>query len=104
MQIKEIAVKNVLEEIFQECQRARTIHRELASTHEAHSVILEEFEEWWESVKVDSPDDKELIQTAAMCAYSITAFHSISKWAKPGSNRRLLLRESTLTAELHALY
>lgn len=61
----------ILQEVGKECAKARKKHPEMHSTHEAHSVILEEFEEWWDSVKADTPDDKELVQTAAMCVLAI---------------------------------
>jgi hypothetical protein len=40
------------------------------SRHEFYGVILEEFEEMWDDIKADAPDeklDKEIIQVAAMC-------------------------------------
>ena len=53
-----------------ELAKARAKHPPMHSAHEAHSTILEEFEEWWDHVKAESagPDAvKELAQVAAMC-------------------------------------
>lgn len=61
----------IFDRVCTECKRARSKHRALASTHEAHSVILEELEEWWDTVKADRPDDDELIQVAAMAVLAI---------------------------------
>ncbi len=37
-----------------------------SSAHEAYAVIKEELDEFWESVKANRPDKKELIQIGAM--------------------------------------
>jgi hypothetical protein len=54
-----------------ECDRARQKHPPFHSTHEAYAVILEELEEWWDSVKEDKPDDAELMSVAAMAILAI---------------------------------
>ncbi len=64
-------INEVFVQVMQECERARAKHRAMVSTHEAHSVILEELEEWWDSVKADTPDDKELLSVAAMAILAI---------------------------------
>ena len=64
-------VLNTASKVAEECKRARKNHPPLHSTHEAHSVIKEEFDEWWDSVKADKPDDDELIQVAAMAIMAI---------------------------------
>jgi hypothetical protein len=73
-------VAKVLSQVVEECKKARAKHPPLNSTHEAHSVILEEFEEWWDSVKADEPDDKELLSVAAMAVLAIVELK--------GKNRR----------------
>jgi hypothetical protein len=73
-------IAQVLSQVAEECQRARDKYPSLNSTHEAHGVILEEFEEWWDSVKADEPDDKELLSVAAMAVLAIVELH--------GKNRR----------------
>jgi hypothetical protein len=56
----------VLRAVLRECDRARAKHGPFHSTHEAYAVILEELQEWWDSVKADQPDDAELLSVAAM--------------------------------------
>lgn len=73
-------IAQVLSQVVEECKKARAKHPPLNSTHEAHSVILEEFEEWWDSVKADKPDDKELLSVAAMAVLAIVELR--------GKNRR----------------
>lgn len=46
---------------------ARDQHRKFASWHEAYAVILEELEEFWDSVKRDDADTDELAQVVACC-------------------------------------
>jgi len=71
------AVGVILGRIKLELFRARKLYPAIHSLHEAHSVILEEFMEFWEEVR-KKPEDrdtdrakKELIQTAAMCVRTI---------------------------------
>ena len=64
-------IEDILKAIGDEYKKARAKHPEMHSTHEAYAVIREELEEWWDSVKADKPDDKELIQIAAMCLSAI---------------------------------
>jgi hypothetical protein len=61
------------ERVQAELEKATAHHGPMASAHEAHSVILEEFEEWWDEVKDRSHLTnrrefaiKELVQLAAM--------------------------------------
>ena len=70
-QEKVIQIKSTLNEVFNECIRARAKHPPFHSTHEAHSVILEEFEEWWDTVKADKPDNEEILSVAAMAVLTI---------------------------------
>ena len=73
-----------LEDIRDEVARAVNLHGPIHSLHEAHSVIEEEFDEFWEQVKINPrklyEDDQkvrlrkireELIQVAAMCVRTI---------------------------------
>ena len=90
---KRMKIKNGLEqklmevtdEIFAEVCRAQKVHTTpIHNLHEAHSVIIEEFDEFWEQVKINPrklyEDDQkvrlrkireELIQVAAMCVRTI---------------------------------
>lgn len=67
-----------------EVERAMGLHKGMVSLHEAKAVIEEEFDEFWELVKVNPrklPEGKqkermiklreELVQLAAMCVRSI---------------------------------
>jgi len=78
------AVKKVTDQIEAEVIRAMQLHKGMYSLHEAKAVIEEEFDEFWELVKINpkklgemaqekrSADLRsELIQTAAMCVRTI---------------------------------
>lgn len=64
-------------DIGDELTHAKRHGKEFVSAHEAHSVIQEEFEEFWEHVKKKRKDRcgeemrKELIQLAAMAVKAI---------------------------------
>lgn len=63
--------KAVLRLIKDEIKAARAKHQPFNSWHEAHSVIQEEFEEFWDSVKEDDTDIAELVSVAAMAILAI---------------------------------
>lgn len=78
-QLEEIAI-----DVKDEVLRATQLHGPLQSLHEAYGVIKEEFDEFWEQVKVNPKklcDEaqqlrienlrEELIQIAAMCVRTI---------------------------------
>lgn len=50
-------------------------HKPINSLHEGHSIIREEFDEFWDEVKAQEPNaagiKMELIQTAAMCVRTL---------------------------------
>jgi hypothetical protein len=73
-----------LEDIRNEVADAVNAHGPLQSLHEAHSVILEEFDEFWDQVKVNPKKldldgqikrsanmKEELVQIAAMCVRTL---------------------------------
>lgn len=73
-------ILDILGDVGREVDRAVSKHGPLKSLHEAHSVILEEMDEFWEQVKKNpykmGPSEQEfrrdnikeeLIQIAAMC-------------------------------------
>ena len=77
-------VLGITKEIFAEVCRAQKDTTPINNLHEAHSVIMEGFDEFWEQVKVNPrklyEDDQkvrlrkiseELIQVAAMCVRTI---------------------------------
>lgn len=77
-------VDRIAQDVANEVRRAVQIHAPIHSLHEAKAVIEEEFEEFWDLVKVNpkklSADDQErriatmrneLIQTAAMCVRAV---------------------------------
>lgn len=57
-------------EVLGELIKARAAHRPMTSIHEGYAVILEEFDELWDEIKMKHPDPaklrKEAIQLAAM--------------------------------------
>lgn len=71
----------IVNDVLLEVSRAISLHKTpIHNAHEAHSVIGEEFEEFWDEVKAHNlPKGRdrrkemreELIQCAAMCARSI---------------------------------
>jgi len=63
--------REIFERIVEEIDRARQKHPPFHSNHEAYAVIKEEFEEWWDSVKADEPDPKELLSVAAMAVLAL---------------------------------
>jgi cephalosporin-C deacetylase-like acetyl esterase len=72
-------MQDILEEVFQEWARADSINAPMHSLHEAHSVIEEEFDEFWDEVKKNPRKHPlrttlaraELIQLAAMAVRAI---------------------------------
>lgn len=73
-----------LDEVEHEVHRARSLHAPIHSLHEAHSIMEEEFDEFWDEVKrnprkmTDQERVKwqdhireELVQLAAMCVRTI---------------------------------
>ena len=73
-----------LEQIRNEVARAVNLHGPINSLHEAHSVIEEEFDEFWEQVKINPKKldldgqikrsanmKEELVQIAAMCVRTL---------------------------------
>jgi len=61
--------KKAIEEILQEYKQATIKFGEFASTHEGYAVILEELDELWDEIKINSDKSelrKEAIQVAAM--------------------------------------
>ena len=49
-----------------ECARGEAKHGKLQSAHEIYAVLLNELEEFWDSVKDHDPDPYELLQIAAV--------------------------------------
>jgi len=78
---KESNITQIIGEIQAEVLRATRLHAPMNSPHEASSVILEEYEEFWDEVKkFNLPKGRdtrpamreELIQLAAMAIRAIT--------------------------------
>lgn len=72
----------VANHIINEVVRAKGKHpRDFSSPHEAHSVIEEEFDEFWDEVKAQKHDHNgmrtELIQTAAMCVRALVELNLV---------------------------
>ena len=74
-------IENKIERVVKLCSdeliRARAMHRDMNSAHEAYAVILEELDEFWEEVRMKKENRSkermrtELIQTAAMCLRAV---------------------------------
>ena len=64
-------IATILAEVVEEYERARGSFPAFHSAHEAYAVVKEEVDEWWDSIKADHPDRKELIQVMAMCLASL---------------------------------
>ena len=69
--IDEKKLRTAIAEVRAEYRRARTIHKPMNGPHEAYAVILEEVEEFWDDVKHNRANRKELIQIAAMCVAAL---------------------------------
>jgi len=84
----EKSISAILGMVRSELLRASEMHPAMRSLHEAHGVILEEFEEFWEEAKkkTGSQDEnlikKELIQTAAMCVRAILDILNKGAWSE----------------------
>ena len=72
-----ITADGFLDLVQTECVLARAEHAPMTSLHEAHSIIMEEFEEFWDEIKKKhSAQDatkiiRELIQVAAMTCCAV---------------------------------
>lgn len=62
----QIDSSTVIEEVTTEMFRANKKHGGFNSSHELYAVLLEEVEEFWDSLKESDPDPMELIQVAAV--------------------------------------
>lgn len=78
---KEINITRIVAEVAAEVVRASKMFDPMNSPHEAHSVIEEEFDEYWDEVKAYNPrkgrdtrprQREELVQLAAMAVRAIT--------------------------------
>ena len=63
--------KIIFEEVVREIDRARKKHKPYNSHHEAYAVMLEEVEEYWDSIKVNRPNPCELVQVAAVAMMAL---------------------------------
>ena len=62
--------EKLLEEISEEIESARKKYGKIANMHEAYSIILEELDEFWDSIKGKEDMQKtrkELIQVVSAC-------------------------------------
>ena len=75
--MKQTDMFTVYNELCMEIERAihkhgnGELHREFASAHELASILREEQDGFWDSVKVDDPDPAELIQIAAVAVSGV---------------------------------
>ena len=66
--------EKLLEEISEEIESARKKYGKIANTHEAYSIILEELDEFWDSIKGKEDMQKtrkELIQVVSACLMAL---------------------------------
>lgn len=87
-------IRSIAGEVLDEVMRATSMYQPLNSPHEAHSVIQEEFEEFWDEVKAynlrKGRDTRprmreELIQLAAMAIRAVT---DVIDFGKPTGETR----------------
>lgn len=82
--------------VARELERARTLHPgKLNSLHEAHSVIAEEFDEFWDEIKANPRNRlevlKELTHVAAMCQRAAEDVLNVEK--DSGANKVFVLED-----------
>ena len=63
--------KIIFEEVIREITRVRKKHKPYHNHHEAYAVLLEEVQEYWDSVKADRPNPCELVQVAAVAMMAL---------------------------------
>lgn len=85
---------SILAQVRAEFIAAATMHGPMHSLHEAHGVILEEFEEFWEDARRDDlpAARKELVQLAAMAVRALHDVHTVTGKAKPAPLTKQELR------------
>ena len=70
--------KELDQEIRLEMQRAFHKWGPYHNTHELYAVLLEEVEEFWESVRRNEPDFHELLQVVAVAKRGIIEFRGLT--------------------------
>jgi glutamyl-tRNA reductase len=82
-----VALDSILDCIRQEFLRASALHPKMHSLHEAEGVIREEFEEFWDEVKIDDAAAArvELLQLAAMAVRALHDVPADFRKPKPGA-------------------
>jgi len=76
-EIPALAIAQAQSLVYAELKRAYSKHRDIGSLHEGYVVTLEEFEEFWEQVKMKRSERDllkiraELVQVAAMAIRTI---------------------------------
>ena len=92
-----ITRKSFFDLVELEVERAYKKHgRLLWGRHEFYGVIKEEFDEVWEAIMKNHPDDKlraEIIQVAAMCLRFLETGDRYSKEDDPDIERPAFLRK-----------
>ncbi|MCP3685432.1 MAG: hypothetical protein GY861_22500 [bacterium] len=49
----------------------------IKSVHEGYAILIEEVEEYWDSIKLNNPDPKELVQVCAMAKLALIDLNRI---------------------------
>ena len=73
-----ISIQDLDREIDQEMKQAHDKWGDYHNTHELYAVLLEECEEFWDSVKRNEPDFQELIQVVAVAKRGIIEFYGLT--------------------------
>lgn len=81
----------LFEAVDDELVRAQRLFPPMQSAHEGHSVIREEFEEFWEAVRADNIPKarEEAMQLAAMCVrflVDVGAIYGVPKRIEGGKH------------------
>lgn len=69
----------ILDHVFIEIGRARNTHPSMGTVLDAYTIIREEMEEFFDSVKINSPDINELYQVIACCLMAVEDVFGISQ-------------------------
>ena len=86
---------NVDSFIREEQDRGLEKYGRYASFHEAYAVILEELDEFWDSIKARNPDPKELLQVCATARRALLELCQHCLCEREAEKRAALKKETT---------
>lgn len=73
--------ETVLQEVAAEIERARSLHGDYHSAHEAYAVIKEELDEFWDIVKMKSAKRSASAMKTELIQIACTAIRTVSDLA-----------------------